>query len=116
MSKSLKYFSHYFQEIQTTRDKFKNYIARNEPESEKLIELTDINVGFEKDDTITNVDEKEALIKSIMEMSRTLDDITNKTADIKKDTTRLKQENDVLDEYIANLMQQSKTFEPTLMK
>ena len=46
-------------------------------------------------------------------MSRTLDDITNKIADVKKDTIRLKQENEVINEYVANLMEQSKTFEPT---
>ena len=59
------------------------------------------------------LDEKAELIKNILEMSRTLDDITNKIADVKKDTIRLKQENEVINEYVANLMEQSKTFEPT---
>ena len=112
MSKSLKYFSHYFQEIQTTKDKFKDYIIRNEPESEKLIELSDLRLNDE-DYEEESGDEKSLLIKTILEMSRTLDDISNKIADIKKDTIRLKQENQVIDEYVSNLMEQSKTFEPT---
>ena len=109
MAKSLKYFSHYFQEVQTTKDKFKDYISRNEPESEKLIELSDIKVAIQDE---PEVDEKQELINRIMEMSRTLDDITNKIADVKKDTLRLTGENEVMDEYLANLMAQSKTFEP----
>ena len=112
MSKSLKYFSHYFQEIQTTKDKFKDYIIRNEPESQKLIELSDLKLN-DDDYEEESGDEKSLLIKTILEMSRTLDDISNKIADIKKDTIRLKQENEVIDEYVSNLMEQSKTFEPT---
>ena len=112
MAKSLKYFSHYFQEIQTTKDKFKDYIIRNDQESEKLIELADMKLDVEdKEEEV--LDEKAELIKKILEMSRTLDDITNKIADVKKDTIRLKQENEVINEYVANLMEQSKTFEPT---
>lgn len=113
MAKSLRYFSHYFQEIQTTKEKFKDYIIRNEAETEKLIELTDLKPVLNDLESEEPLDEKAVLIKNIQEMSRTLDDITNKIADIKKDTIRLKQENEVIDEYVLNLMEQSKTFEPT---
>ena len=113
MAKSLRYFSHYFQEIQTTKEKFKDYIIRNEAETEKLIELTDLKPVLNDLVSEEPLGEKAVLIKNIQEMSRTLDDITNKIADIKKDTIRLKQENEVIDEYVLNLMEQSKTFEPT---
>ena len=112
MAKSLKYFSHYFQEVQTTKDKFKDYIIRNDQESEKLIELAEMKLDVNDEDSEV-LDEKAQLIKAILEMSKTLDDISNKIADVKKDTIRLKHENEVINEYVANLMVQSKTFEPT---
>ena len=121
MEKSMKYFSHYFQEIQTTKDKFRDYINRSEPEGERLIELADLKQDIsevedsaEADEGVEyGEDEKAALIARIEEMARTLDDISNKMADIKEETLRLRQENSVMDEYILNLMEQTKTFEPT---
>ena len=111
----MKYFSHYFQEIQTTKDKFRDYINRNDSETEKLIEMSELT-DLKQEDTETNVDEKTAAIRRIREMARTLDDISTKIADVKEETTRLTQENAVLDEYILNLMEQSKTFEPAKLK
>merc|ERR1712202_53242 len=129
MEKSLKYFSHYYKEIQTTKDKFKGYIARNESESEKLIELKDFSgkendvaesdLGIENVAEVTPVtkpaeeepvDEKSRLIR---ELNLTLEDLTQKIVAVKTDTTKLKEENVVIDEYVANLIEQSKTFEPT---
>ena len=127
MEKSMKYFSHYFQEIQTTKEKFRDYINRSEPEGERLIELADLKQDISELEDIAEAgareaadegveygeDEKAALIARIEEMARTLDDISNKMADIKEETLRLRQENSVMDEYILNLMEQTKTFEPT---
>ena len=121
MEKSMKYFSHYFQEIQTTKDKFRDYINRSEPEGERLIELADLKQDISEVEDSAEVgegveygeDEKAALIARIEEMARTLDDISNKMANIKEETLRLRQENSVMDEYIFNLMEQTKTFEPT---
>ena len=126
MEKSMKYFSHYFQEIQTTKEKFRDYINRSEPEGERLIELADLKQDISEVEDIAEAgsreaadegaeygeDEKAALIARIEEMARTLDDISNKMADIKEETLRLRQENSVMDEYILNLMEQTKTFEP----
>ena len=121
MEKSMKYFSHYFQEIQTTKEKFRDYINRSEPEGERLIELADLKQDISEVEDVAEADEeadygedeKAALIARIEEMARTLDDISNKMADIKEETLRLRQENTVMDEYILNLMEQTKTFEPT---
>ena len=127
MEKSMKYFSHYFQEIQTTKEKFRDYINRGEPEGERLIELADLKQDISEVEDSAEAgareaaeegveygeDEKAALIARIEEMARTLDDISNKMADIKEETLRLRQENSVMDEYILNLMEQTKTFEPT---
>ena len=115
MDMSMKYFGHYFQEIQTTKDKFRDYINRNDSETEKLIEMSEIS-DLKQEDTEAKVDEKTAAIKRIREMARTLDDISTKIADVKEETIRLTQENAVLDEYILNLMEQSKTFEPAGLK
>ena len=123
----MKYFSHYYKEIQTTKDKFKGYIARNDSESEKLIELKDFsgkeNYVAEDDIEIATpvtkpaeeepVDEKSRLIRDIKELNLTLGDLTQKIVAVKTDTTKLKEENVVIDEYVANLIEQSKTFEPT---
>ena len=122
----MKYFSHYFQEIQTTKEKFRDYINRSEPEGERLIELADLKQDISEVEDSAEADareaadegaeygedEKAALIARIEEMARTLDDISNKMADIKEETLRLRQENTVMDEYILNLMEQTKTFEP----
>ena len=123
----MKYFSHYYKEIQTTKDKFKGYIARNDSESEKLIELKDFsgkenNVAEDDIEIATPVtkpaeeepvDEKSRLIRDIKELNLTLEDLTQKIVAVKTDTTKLKEENVVIDEYVANLIEQSKTFEPT---
>ena len=111
----MKYFSHYFQEIQTTKDKFREYINRNDSETEKLIEMSEWT-DIKQEDTEANGDEKTATIRRIREMARTLDDISTKIADVKEETIRLTLENAVLDEYILNLMEQSKTFEPAKLK
>merc|ERR1712096_93675 len=123
----MKYFSHYYKEIQTTKDKFKGYIARNDSESVKLIELKDFS-GKENDvaeddielaTPVTKpaeeepVDEKSKLIRDIKELNLTLEDLTQKIVAVKTVTTKLKEENVVIDEYVANLIEQSKTFEPT---
>ena len=59
------------------------------------------------------VDEKSRLIRDIKELNLTLEDLTQKIVAVKTDTTKLKEENVVIDEYVANLIEQSKTFEPT---
>ena len=125
MEKSKKYFSHYYKEIQSTRTWIKDIIAGNEAETQKLIELQDFSSngekGVTKNDDVVEVepieeaplDEKSKLIQDIKDLSLTLEDITNKLVDVKTDTTKLAEENKVIDEYIVKLMEQSKTFEPT---
>ena len=62
--------------------------------------------------TETPADEKARLITEILELNSTLGDLTRKMVETKEDTERLREENQVLSKYVANLMQQSKTFEP----
>ena len=60
-------------------------------------------------------DEKARLINEILELNSTLGDLTRKMVETKEDTERLREENQVLSKYVANLMQQSKTFQPADM-
>ena len=117
MDKSLKYFSHYFKEIQTTRDKFKDYIIREEPETAKLIEMDDFaqNIFEENEKEERSVDEKSQLIEKVLELTRTLDDINVKLVAVKNDSVRLEEENKVLENYVENLMLQSKTFRAAIL-
>ena len=112
MAKSLKYFSHYFKEIQTTGDKFKDYIIREEPETVKLIEMADLgqNIFEGNEDQENAVDEKSQLVEKVLELCRTLDDINVKLVAVKRDSVRLEEENKVIENYVENLMLQSKTF------
>merc|ERR1712098_489104 len=129
MEKSKKYFSHYFKEIQATKDKFKDFVARNESETQKLIELKDFSDSKDGDDEKNAIskevlesycaakdeplDDKAKLIKDIKELNMTIEDITKKIVNVKTETTKLTEENKVIDDYIVSLMEQSKTFEPT---
>ena len=114
MAKSLKYFSHYFKEIQTTRDKFKDYIIREEPETVKLIEMNDIGQNILEGNAKqeNTLDEKSQMIEKVLELGRTLDDINVKLVAVKRDSVRLEEENKVIENYVENLMVQSKTFRP----
>ena len=115
----MKYFSHYFQEMQMTKNKFRDslYISTsNEEESERFIEMCDLKQEVKEEDAAAEDDKKTATIRRIREMSRTLDDLSNKMTDVKKETIRLKQENEVIDEYIQNLMEQTKTFGASQLK
>merc|ERR1712086_546029 len=111
MEKSMKYFSHYYKEIQSTKAKFKDYIVRNDSETEKLIELKDFSgsknefVNQENkeneeksseqvdseavQDAVEEVplDEKARLIRDNKELTLTLEDLTQKIVIVKTDTT-----------------------------
>ena len=116
MAKSLKYFSHYFREVQSTKDKFKDYIIREEPEMVRLIEMDDFANNITTEDDINEekrkTDEKSKVLAKILELGKTLDEINRKLIDVKNDTARLEEENKVIDDYVENLMRQSKTFGP----
>lgn len=57
--------------------------------------------------------EKEALIKKIIELQSTLQDLSQRVSSVKEENSRLKAENQVLNQYIDNLMVTSGIFKPT---
>ena len=116
MAKSLKYFSHYFKEIQTTKDKFKEYIIRDDSEAVKLIEMNDFTSSITEENDAheeeESIDERSKILEKILDLGKTLDDINRKLVDVKRDAARLEAENKVIEDYVENLMNQSKTFGP----
>ena len=116
MAKSLKYFSHYFKEIQTTKDKFKEYIIRDDSEAVKLIEMNDFTSSITEENDAheeeESIDERSEILEKILDLGKTLDDINRKLVDVKRDAARLEAENKVIEDYVENLMNQSKTFGP----
>ena len=57
--------------------------------------------------------EKEALIRRIIELQSTLQDLSQRVNSVKEENSRLKAENQVLNQYIENLMVTSGIFKPT---
>ena len=60
--------------------------------------------------------EKEALIKNIIELQSTLQDLSQRVNSVKEENSRLKAENQVLNHYIENLMATSGIFKSTAGK
>ncbi len=56
--------------------------------------------------------EKEALIMKVIELQSTLQDLSQRVNTVKEENCRLKTENQVLNQYIDNLMQTSGIFKP----
>ncbi|KAL5518212.1 hypothetical protein EMCRGX_G003903 [Ephydatia muelleri] len=56
---------------------------------------------------------KEELIGKILELQNTLHDLTQRVNSVKEENATLKAENDVLNQYVENLMATSSTFKST---
>ncbi|XP_001641665.3 short coiled-coil protein B [Nematostella vectensis] len=76
---------------------------------------------MERGDNVTvsgNVDEEDAeekarIISEVLELQNTLDDLSQRVDAIKDENLKLKSENQVLGQYIENLMSASSVFQPT---
>lgn len=68
------------------------------------------DVGNEGRDDATR---KEELIGKILELQNTLHDLTQRVNSVKEENATLKAENDVLNQYVENLMATSSTFKST---
>ena len=87
----------------------------------KLVEMTDIlkearsEEKEEEDVKENNEDEdpKQKLIRDILDMQTTLQDLAKKKDGVREDNIKLEAENFVLTDYIRNLMDKSKVFGPT---
>jgi len=62
------------------------------------------------------VEEKERLIAQVLELQNTLDDLSQRVDSVKEENLKLKSENQVLGQYIENLMSASSVFQSTSPK
>lgn len=61
-------------------------------------------------------EERERMIQQILELQNTLDDLTQRVDSVKEENLKLKSENQVLGQYIENLMSASSVFLSTSPK
>lgn len=69
-------------------------------------------MSVEKENEILSP-EKEFVIRKIIELQSTLQDLSQRVSSVKEENSRLKAENQVLNQYIENLMLTSGIFKPT---
>ena len=70
-------------------------------------EAVDANLKREKEK-----EEKARLIAQVLELQNTLDDLSSRVDNVKEENLRLRSENQVLGQYIENLMAASNVFQP----
>lgn len=72
-------------------------------------------MSVEKEDDSSGIlsPEKEFVIRKIIELQSTLQDLSQRVSSVKEENSRLKAENQVLNQYIENLMLTSGIFKPT---
>lgn len=64
------------------------------------------------DEEKNEADEKNRLITQVLELQNTLDDLSQRVDAVKDENLKLKSENQVLGQYIENLMSASSVFQP----
>ncbi|XP_014669118.1 PREDICTED: short coiled-coil protein-like isoform X2 [Priapulus caudatus] len=75
--------------------------------------LTTGSISLEPDITPEDAEEKARLISQVMELQNTLDDLSQRVDSVKEENLKLKSENQVLGQYIENLMSASSVFQST---
>jgi len=68
---------------------------------------------FTDDINLDEQEEKARLISQVMELQNTLDDLSQRVDSVKEENLKLKSENQVLGQYIENLMAASSVFQST---
>ncbi|KAK6100817.1 short coiled-coil protein, putative [Brugia malayi] len=61
-------------------------------------------------------EEKARLISQVLELQNTLDDLSQRVDSVKEESLKLRSENQVLGQYIQNLMASSAVFQPAQSK
>lgn len=65
----------------------------------------------DKQDTAEEEEQKRAMIQQVLELQNTLDDLSQRVDSVKEQNSKLKSENQVLTQYIENLMSSSTIFQ-----
>ncbi|XP_022247694.1 short coiled-coil protein B-like [Limulus polyphemus] len=72
--------------------------------------------ALDPDITPDEMEEKARFIAQVMELQNTLDDLSQRVDSVKEENLKLKSENQVLGQYIENLMSASSVFQSTSPK
>lgn len=72
--------------------------------------------SIESDINADEEEEKQRLISQVLELQNTLDDLSSRVDTVKEENLKLKSENQVLGQYIENLMTASSVFQSTSPK
>ncbi|XP_011703239.1 PREDICTED: short coiled-coil protein B-like [Wasmannia auropunctata] len=70
-------------------------------------------VGLDPDISPDEQEEKARLIAQVLELQNTLDDLSQRVDSVKEENLKLRSENQVLSQYIENLMSASSVFQST---
>ncbi|XP_074597205.1 uncharacterized protein LOC141852198 [Brevipalpus obovatus] len=68
---------------------------------------------IDPDLNLDEIQEKERLIQQVLELQNTLDDLSLRVDSVKEENLKLRSENQVLGQYIENLMSASSVFQST---
>ncbi|KAG7201345.1 hypothetical protein KM043_004114 [Ampulex compressa] len=69
--------------------------------------------GLDPDISPDEQEEKARLIAQVLELQNTLDDLSQRVDSVKEENLKLRSENQVLSQYIENLMSASSVFQST---
>ncbi|KAB0800956.1 hypothetical protein PPYR_05310 [Photinus pyralis] len=72
--------------------------------------------SLEPDTSLDEQEEKARLISQVLELQNTLDDLSQRVDSVKEENLKLRSENQVLGQYIENLMSASSVFQSTSPK
>merc|ERR1711976_437580 len=86
------------------------YQEKNTASNNKIMDISSEN---QKDENVEDIEEKARLISQVLELQNTLEDLSSKVDNVKEENLRLKSENQVLGQYIENLMTASQVFQTT---
>ncbi|KAB7501670.1 Short coiled-coil protein A [Armadillidium nasatum] len=75
-----------------------------------------LHSGLDPDLSPDEQEEKARLIAQVLELQNTLDDLSQRVDSVKEENLKLKSENQVLGQYIENLMSASSVFQSTSPK
>lgn len=88
-----------------------NMMANNED-----LNVSSLNPNVDPDLNLEEEEEKRRLINQVLELQNTLDDLSQRVDSVKEENLKLKSENQVLGQYIENLMAASSVFQSTSPK
>ncbi|XP_012251139.1 short coiled-coil protein A isoform X1 [Athalia rosae] len=88
----------------------------NGSSSPNTLSFHNYRLGLDPDISPDEQEEKARLIAQVLELQNTLDDLSQRVDSVKEENLKLRSENQVLGQYIENLMSASSVFQSTSPK